>query len=282
MVLLRFLRDDVRNVGIVRVECEAEAELRRQAVAVEPLPVVAAIIGPVDAAVVLLPQPVGFRGMRRAACGRTGRPPGTSPAWKSAATSLLIGVQLSPRRRCETRRLRRSRCTSSRYVELNRVAAHAAGAGLPPLPRVGCSSRPRFTSHVSPPSSERKSTPGSPPSQSSEPLARLDVPRGVELEPGLLRQPDLLGARPRSCRDRWSGGQSRRRTGCSSPRRACRPADRRSRGRRPSPAGAGPRPPSRRSRSGRGRGPCAFPRVEERPSGKTLPGRVVEGQNNGR
>ena len=162
---------------------------------VEPLPVVAAVVGAVDAAMVLLPQPVGLRGMRKQLVDAL------------ADLRVLLRMEvccdvlvdrrpaLAPVVDCGTRRPRRSRCTSSRS------RAESSGSTCPPAPgcqrsRVGCSRRPRFTSHVSPPSSERKSTPGSPPSQSSEPLPGSRCQRGVELQPGVLRQPDLLGALP--------------------------------------------------------------------------------------
>src|SRR4051794_17664894 len=53
------LGDHVGRVRVVRIERERKAEPGRQAVAVQPLPGVATIVGAVDAAVVLLPEPLG-------------------------------------------------------------------------------------------------------------------------------------------------------------------------------------------------------------------------------
>src|SRR5439155_19733041 len=63
-VLGALLRHDPRRVRVARMNREREAEAARQAVAVEPLPRVAAVVRAVDAAVVLLPEPLRLLGMR--------------------------------------------------------------------------------------------------------------------------------------------------------------------------------------------------------------------------
>src|SRR5207237_8093074 len=55
-VLGAFLGDNVGDVGVGGVERDREAEAARQAVPLEALPALAGVVGPVDAAVVLLPQ----------------------------------------------------------------------------------------------------------------------------------------------------------------------------------------------------------------------------------
>ena len=121
-------------------------------------------------------------------------------------------------------------------VELDRVAAHAARARVPALPRRvaqdavdGC--------HVAPPSSVRKRTPGAAPSQSrpsspSRPGSTCQVFSSVSPLSSGARAPRRAST---SRRRRPSGGPSRRRPRCSSPRGACRRAGRRRRGRPTSP-----------------------------------------------
>src|SRR5207248_5515302 len=58
-VLGALLWDDPGDVRVGRVERDREAEPARQAVPLEPLPRVAVVVGAVDAAMVLLPQPAG-------------------------------------------------------------------------------------------------------------------------------------------------------------------------------------------------------------------------------
>src|SRR5919108_743564 len=62
MMFLRLLGNHVRDVGIVGVEREREAEAGGEAVTVETLPGITTVVGAVDAAVVLLPQ--AFRALR--------------------------------------------------------------------------------------------------------------------------------------------------------------------------------------------------------------------------
>src|SRR5439155_6958064 len=61
VVLLRLLRNHVRDVRILRIEREPEAETGRQAVAVQTLLVVTAVVRAIDAAVILLPEAIGSR-----------------------------------------------------------------------------------------------------------------------------------------------------------------------------------------------------------------------------
>src|SRR5437762_3602900 len=54
----RYFGNHVSDVRILGIECKREAEVRRQAVCVQPVPVVPAVVGAVNAAVVLLPEAV--------------------------------------------------------------------------------------------------------------------------------------------------------------------------------------------------------------------------------
>ena len=79
--------------------------------------------------------------------------------------------------------------------ELDRVAAHPAGARLPVLPRRVLEQRaihlPGRTAIVGTEQDARVA-----PEPELGILARFDVPRRVQLEPGLLGQPELLGPLP--------------------------------------------------------------------------------------
>src|SRR6476469_10411448 len=57
------LGDHERHVRVAVMDRDREAEAARKAVVLESLPVLAAVIGAVDAAVVLLPEALGLRGV---------------------------------------------------------------------------------------------------------------------------------------------------------------------------------------------------------------------------
>ena len=170
-----------------------------QAVAVEPLPVVAAIVRAVDAAVVLLPEPLGLRRVReqlvdaladlRVLLGHevgsdvlVDRRPGLARRRPSGT---------SPRRRW--RRTSGSGSSASSWIEWQH---------MPPAPgsqrsRVSCWVRLATDANVLPPSVERSSAPGAAPSQSS-PGSRPGRTCHVfsSLSPDSSGKPDLLGALP--------------------------------------------------------------------------------------
>ena len=122
-------------------------------------------------------------------------------------------------------------------VDVDRVQAHAAGAGVPLVARLVLEQAP-----VRPPTSARGRRAEEHAGVAAEPelavAAGLDVPRRVQLQLAVLRQPDPRSA-PRSRRRRPSGARRRRRRS-SCTRRARRPAGRGSRGRSRSPSGADP------------------------------------------
>ena len=166
--------------------------------------------------------------------------------------------------------------------DLDRVAAHAACAGLPVLSR-----RVLEEATVHFPGDAAVARPKQHTGVATEPqfrvVARLDVPGGVELEAGFLRQADVLRTLPVPAEILRAMHGRRRRCSCSSPRTGRRRAGRRSRGTPASPAAAGPPAPSPCDRRcGGGTTPSWCRRVRARPSGKTLAGRVVVSRNNRR
>ena len=222
---------------------------------------------------VLLPQPTRSRGVQQQLVRALLRPPTWGSARNSATTFLLtadpalaavIGAKHAGRGDGDVH------APSVAGVELDRMAAHPSGARKPllarrvlqdaaiDLPGLPTVVRAKQHARVGP--------------QIERPWllrpARLDVPDGVQRQPRLLGQADLLATASRSCRRSSSVGRSGRRRGGSSRRTSCRHAGPVSRGTRPSPRAAGPRPATGggRRRRAAGTAPCSCRRAPGRRS----------------
>ena len=201
-VLGAVLGDHERGVRIRRVEREAEAEGGRQTVPVEPLPARAAVVGAVDAAMVLLPEPVALRRMgeqlvdaladlriavvREEARLRTRvqRPP---------ASAGVVGSEDACSRDADPQPLRIV------GVERDRMRDQAAGTRRPPVARLvpqdGVVHLPRCAGVVG--AEEDRGLAAEPERAGLGRMPRLEVPRRGELEAALLGQPEPLRALPR-------------------------------------------------------------------------------------
>src|SRR4051794_34662167 len=193
-MLLRLLGDDVRDVGVVRVEREREAEAGGEAVAVEALPVVAAVVRAVDAAVVLLPDPLRLLGMHQQLV--------------HALPDVGIWVRHELRRDVLVDRGpgvtavlapegagSRDGDVHGTVDELNRVSAHAPSGRLPAVAR-----RMLEQPLVQLPRPAAVAGAEQDAGVAAEPQLRvaagLDVPRRVELELAVLGEAQLVGALP--------------------------------------------------------------------------------------
>jgi hypothetical protein len=134
-VLVRLLGDDERRVGIARVERDREAEPAWQTVAVQALPAVAAVVRAVGTEVVLLPEPLGLMRVQkqlvhalpdlRILVGKIVG--GRALVGRRPRLAAVFAAEDSRRGDPDVHALRIGR------VDLDRVAAHSTGAGLPLL-----------------------------------------------------------------------------------------------------------------------------------------------------
>ena len=195
------LGDHPGRIGIGRVECEAEAEAARETVTVQSLPALAAVVGAVDAAVVLLPQaPRPFRmraqlvhalaelgirvvGQEVRECALVARHP---------RLAAVIGAEDAGRRDADPELFGRL------LVEGDRVADQAARARVPAIPSRVLEQRPVRLPGRAPVAGAEEH-----PWLAAEPKpARLgcepglDVPGRGELQPASLRQSERLRAFP--------------------------------------------------------------------------------------
>ena len=169
-------------------------------VALEPLPALAAVVRAVDAAVVLLPQPL--------------RPAGVDEQLVHALTELREGLREEVGRRALIRGRERLAAVLAPEdtrrgdadvhprrlvrVERDRVAAHPAGTGVPTLAGlVADDAVHRLPGGAAVVGAEENTGCGTEPEPAILPRApRLDVPGLLQLEPGVLEEPQLLRARP--------------------------------------------------------------------------------------
>jgi len=195
------LGDDERRVRVARMDQHWEAEVARETVLVEPLPAVTPIVGAVDAAVVLLPPALGPRRV--------------DEQLVHALADLRVRVVghevggdvlvLREPRLAAVVRPERTRCRDGDHdpvgvgrIELDRVAAHPAGAGLPALTRrVLEDALDRLEGLARVLRAEEDTRRATEPQLAGAiRMARADVPELLDLEAALLRQADLLGALP--------------------------------------------------------------------------------------
>ena len=132
----RVLRDHERRVRVAVVERDRKAEAARQAVVLEPLPVLAPVVGAVDAAVVLLPQAPGLPWMEQQLVDAladlrervVGHEVRCRPlVRRRPGPAAVLAAEDARGRDADVHRLRIVR------VDLDRVRAHPAGAGIPAL-----------------------------------------------------------------------------------------------------------------------------------------------------
>ena len=154
-----------------------------------------------DAAVVLLPEPPRLGGVAEHLVHARPTSGKRSSGRKHASVPTFVGCQLSPP--SSVRKTPAAEIPIHSLLGVVRVEVIECVI-KPPAPgvhfsRVSWPSTPSLTCQVAPESSERKSTPGSPPSQrvvGSEAWRGLEVPGRRELQPALLRQAETLRPRP--------------------------------------------------------------------------------------
>src|SRR5919108_572799 len=186
---------DPGDVRVGRVERDREAEAARKTVPLEPLPRVAVVVGAVDAAVVLLPQTAGT--------GRVGEQlvdalahvrervvreevRGHALVDRSPALAAVLAPEAARRR---------DRGVDPVVGELDRVAAHAAGARLPALSGRMLEETPdELEGDAAVVGAEEDAGIAAKPERVRP---RLDVPGRVQLQLAILGQAEGLGTLPR-------------------------------------------------------------------------------------
>jgi hypothetical protein len=192
------LGDHEGHVRLAVVDRDREPERARQAVVLEALPALALVVRAIDAAVVLLPEPALLLGMEEHLVDALAdlreavvlvEVCGCALVLRRPRLAAVVAAEDPRGRDSDVDRVR------IRRVHLDRVRAHAARARVPALARgVLDQAHDRFPVLASIVRSEECAWRRAEPER--VPVAGLDVPRLLEREPSLLRQPEPLAALP--------------------------------------------------------------------------------------